>query len=77
MRTTDSQGRPMRYVPRQPDPFRDPAPHAMAPLPDPMEGLRPAGFAPLPAAASDEESLYRLVNAMRALLVAAGVPEEE
>jgi len=72
MRTTDNQGRPMRYVPRQRDPLRDP-PRGTTDLPGPL----PVPEIPsLPGEAVDKESLYALVNAIRAVLLSAGLAVE-
>jgi len=73
MRTTDSSGRPLRYVPRQRDPLRDP-PRGTTDLPGPLPMPR---LPTLPGEAVDKESLYALVNAIRTLLLAAGLAVEE
>jgi len=69
----------MRYVPRPADPLREPqritdraAPMAAGALGRDLLPLRT-----LPGEATDEESLYRLVNSMRAALLTAGVAIEE
>ncbi len=62
----------MRYVPRQRDPLRDP-PRGTTDLPGPL----PVPEIPsLPGEAVDKESLYALVNAIRAVLLSAGLAVE-
>ncbi len=63
----------MRYVPRRPDPFRDP-PTGTTDRSGPAIAQQTP---PLPGEAADEESLYALVNAIRAVLLAAGLAVEE
>ena len=80
MRTTDSSGRPLRYVPRQPDPLREPQRTRDRAAPAQQEEVlfqMPAEKPRLPAEATDEESLYLLVNALRRVLLATALAVEE
>jgi hypothetical protein len=65
MRGTDAQGQPIRWVPRQADPPGDGR----------TGDLR--GLPPLPPPAGDLPDLLPLLNAMRTVLIAAGLAREE